>query len=81
MIPGRPTAAREGPGWIVAKNKTSSGASAPTTPAASQGLCCECLTYHLKSRQLPGCCFPPEAEATFDRSFEHFARLVGQDMV
>jgi len=46
-----------------------------------QGLCCECLSYHLKSRQLPGCCFPPEAEATFDRSFEHFSRLVGQKKV
>jgi hypothetical protein len=25
---------------------------------------------------LPGCFFPPEAEKTYDRSFEHFARLV-----
>lgn len=41
-----------------------------------KGLCCDCLRYHLKLRQLPGCCFPKEAEATFDRSFEHFARLV-----
>jgi hypothetical protein len=41
-----------------------------------KGACCECLQYHLKSRQLPGCCFPPAAESTYDRSFEHFARLV-----
>jgi len=41
-----------------------------------RGACCDCLTYHLKMRQLPGCCFPPEAEATYDRSFEHFSRLV-----
>ncbi len=41
-----------------------------------QGICCDCIAYHLKSRQLPGCCFPPEAEATYDRSFEHFVRLV-----
>ena len=41
-----------------------------------QGMCCECLQYHLKSRQLPACCFPAEAERTYDRSFEHFARLV-----
>jgi len=27
-------------------------------------------------RQLPACCFPDDAERTFDRSFEHFARLV-----
>ncbi len=43
---------------------------------AKQGICCECIAYHLKSRQLPGCVFPPDAEATYDRSFEHFARLV-----
>jgi hypothetical protein len=41
-----------------------------------KGICCECLRYHLKSRQLPGCCFSAEAEKTYDRSFEHFARLV-----
>jgi hypothetical protein len=27
-------------------------------------------------RQLPACCFPKEAEATYERSFEYFARLV-----
>ncbi|ACL04436.1 MULTISPECIES: DUF6485 family protein [Desulfatibacillum] len=43
---------------------------------AKQGICCECIAYHLKSRQLPGCVFPADAEATYDRSFEHFARLV-----
>ncbi len=40
------------------------------------GVCCECIEHHLKSRQLPGCCFPPDAERTYDRSFDHFARLV-----
>ncbi|MEF8824442.1 MAG: DUF6485 family protein [Desulfohalobiaceae bacterium] len=46
-----------------------------------KGLCCECLQHHLRARQLPACFFPPEAEATYDRSFEHFARLVGQSQV
>lgn len=41
-----------------------------------KGTCCECIRKHLKKRALPGCCFPKDAEATFDRSFEHFARLV-----
>ena len=45
-------------------------------PCPRKGLCCDCLTYHLKSRELPGCCFSRDAEATYDRSFEHFARLV-----
>ncbi len=47
-------------------------------PCARKGICCECLQYHLKSRQLPGCCFPDKAEMTYDRSFEHFARLVAE---
>jgi hypothetical protein len=45
-------------------------------PCSRKGMCCDCLRYHLSSRELPACCFPPAAEATFDRSFEHFARLV-----
>lgn len=45
-------------------------------PCSKKGICCECLHYHLRMRQLPGCVFPKEAEATYDRSFEHFARLV-----
>jgi len=39
-------------------------------------MCCECISYHLRLRQLPGCCFPAAAEATYDRSFRHFAKLV-----
>lgn len=39
-----------------------------------KGLCCDCLQYHLASQQLPACCFPPEVEKTYDRSFKAFAR-------
>lgn len=45
-------------------------------PCSRKGICCDCLSYHLSHRELPGCCFPKDAEATYDRSFEHFARLV-----
>jgi len=48
---------------------------------SKKGVCCECLKYHLSKRELPGCCFPPEAERTYDRSFEHFARLVMEGKV
>lgn len=41
-----------------------------------QGICCECLAYHLGMRQLPACCFPDDVERTYDRSFERFAQLV-----
>ena len=46
------------------------------TPCSNKGVCCDCLSYHLKNRQLPGCCFTKEGEATYDRSFEMFAKLV-----
>jgi len=42
-----------------------------------RGLCCDCLQSHLRNRELPGCCFPPEAERTYDRSFEKFAEAWG----
>ena len=45
-------------------------------PCSRKGICCECVSYHLRSRELPACFFPKDAERTFDRSFEHFARLV-----
>jgi len=48
---------------------------------SNKGTCCDCLAYHLASRQLPGCCFSAEAERTYDRSFEHFARLVSSGAI
>jgi len=45
-------------------------------PCSRKGICCECIAYHLKLRELPGCCFPEDAERSYDRTFEHFARLV-----
>jgi len=40
-----------------------------------KGNCCECLQYHLSNDQLPACCFPPEVEKTYDRSFRRFAQM------
>ena len=42
-----------------------------------KGTCCECIQYHLGMKQLPGCCFPPEVEKTYDRSFNAFAKAWG----
>jgi len=33
--------------------------------------------YHLAQKQLPGCCFPPAVEKTYDRSFERFVKANG----
>ncbi len=45
-----------------------------TYPCSRKGECCECLHYHLKRNELPACCFSKEAEKTYDRSFEAFAK-------
>ena len=50
-------------------------------PCSRKGVCCDCLQYHLRMRQLPACCFDRNAERSYDRSFEHFARLVAEKRV
>ena len=42
---------------------------------AKKGICCECIRYHFSRSELPGCLFPPEAEATYDRSIDYFVSL------
>ncbi len=51
------------------------------SPCSRKGVCCDCITYHLNSRQLPACCFPNDVESTYDRSFEKFASLVQSNAV
>lgn len=41
-----------------------------------RGMCCDCVRHHLSKRQVPGCFFSKSGEATYDRSFEHFAKEV-----
>jgi len=45
-------------------------------PCSRKGLCCDCLDYHRKHRELPACFFPEVAERSYDRSYDHFVRLV-----
>ena len=44
-------------------------------PCPRKGKCCECISYHNKMDELPGCLFPTEAEKTYDRSIEHFVEI------
>ncbi|TET32290.1 MAG: cytosolic protein [Anaerolineales bacterium] len=50
-------------------------------PCSRKGICCECISYHLRMRELPACCFPNDVERTFNRSFELFAQLVSEGRV
>jgi len=47
-----------------------------TYPCGKKGICCECLAQHRSIGELPACFFPRDAEKTYDRSIEHFIRLV-----
>lgn len=60
------------PNCNIEKNKT--GCTCTYEPCPRKGLCCECVTYHRKSGELPGCFFSPDDEKTYDRSFERFIR-------
>ena len=44
-------------------------------PCSRKGKCCECIAYHLKYDELPGCVFSPEVEKTYDRSFSRFVEV------
>ncbi len=63
------------------KEKNLQACNCSYEPCSRKGICCECISYHMAARELPACCFPDEAEQTYDRSFEHFARLVGAKRV
>lgn len=43
-------------------------------PCSRKGKCCECVTYHKRLGELPGCFFPAEVERTYDRSVERFIK-------
>ncbi|HOD52778.1 MAG TPA: DUF6485 family protein [Candidatus Hydrogenedentes bacterium] len=58
----------------VNKDRNMSFCTCSYPGCSRHALCCECIQTHLRSRQLPGCCFPADAERTYDRSFEAFAR-------
>ncbi len=44
-------------------------------PCPRKGVCCECISYHKGSGELPACFFPDKAERTYDRSIAHFIRI------
>ena len=50
-------------------------------PCPRKGICCECVEYHRRMNELPGCFFPTEAERTYDRSYTYFAELVRQGRI
>jgi hypothetical protein len=56
------------------KNKISCGCT--YSSCEKQGICCECISFHKRMNELPGCLFPPDAERTYDRSVRKFVEAV-----
>lgn len=52
------------------------GCTCTYEPCSRKGRCCECIAYHRQTGDLPGCVFPKQAEATYDRSAAMFKRSV-----
>lgn len=42
-----------------------------TYPCSRHGKCCECVAYHRKSGEVPGCFFSRDGEKSYDRSIEN----------
>ena len=45
-----------------------------TYPCERRGRCCDCVAYHRRLGEIPGCFFPREAEKTYDRSIAYFVK-------
>ena len=58
------------------KTQNASRCACSYEPCSRKGVCCDCVSYHLRNREIPGGFFPKDAERTYDRSFENFAKLV-----
>jgi hypothetical protein len=58
--------------------KNMEGCNCSYDPCSRKGVCCECLSYHWGSGQLPACLFPDDVEKTYDRSVENFIKTYKQ---
>lgn len=47
-------------------------------PCSRKGKCCECVQYHRRNGELPGCFFHDDYERSFDRSVQNFIRMVSE---
>ena len=60
------------------KNSNLNNCTCTYSPCSRKGLCCECVAYHRKSGEIPGCFFTKNGEASYDRSITAFLRDHGK---
>jgi hypothetical protein len=56
----------------IQKNKASCSCS--YEPCPRKGVCCECVAYHKRNGEVPGCLFSKTGEASYDRSIRAFIK-------
>ncbi len=44
------------------KEKNLENCNCTYEPCSGKGICCDCVRYHLRARELPACFFPKDAE-------------------
>lgn len=55
-------------------NKNLTSCTCTYTSCSRRGLCCECVAYHRKNDEIPGCFFTSAGEKTYDRSISNFIK-------
>jgi len=50
-----------------------------TYDCSKKGKCCECIEYHRRYNELPGCLFPKDAEKTYNRTVKYFCDIMKQN--
>jgi len=54
------------------KARNAAGCTCTYPGCPRHGVCCECVSYHRASGEIPGCFFSREEERTYDRSITYF---------
>jgi hypothetical protein len=56
------------------KSKNLSACACTYEPCPRKGVCCECVAYHKRNGEVPGCLFSKTGEASYDRSVRAFIK-------
>jgi hypothetical protein len=56
------------------KSSTMAKCTCTYEPCPRKGVCCECIEYHRRSNEVPGCLFSKAGERSYDRSASNFIR-------
>lgn len=57
------------------RDKNMADCSCTYEPCSHKGKCCECIVFHRKDGELPGCLFPADVEQTYDRRVTRFVEV------